>query len=383
MKSIFWALIILIFYCYFGYPLLLFLFAKLFSRPVRKSNFEPSISICMSVCDEEDVIENRIRNILSLDYPPEKLEIIIGSDGSVDKTNEMIRNCRDSRVRLFESQARRGKMATLNEIVRHAKNEIVVFADARQTFAQNAIHELTGNFADVKVGCASGELIFKKGEGATAKGVNLYWEYEKFLRKHESEIHSMIGATGAIYAIRRELYIPPPANTVLDDVFIPLKIVEKGFRAIFDEKAEAYDAAADSPKEEYRRKARTLYGNYQIFFSLPWIFNPLKSPIALQVFSHKFLRVMIPFFLIIIFLMNIFWLSEKVFSTIFLLQVVFYGMAFVGALLRYNEKGFLKVMSKVCYIPYVFCLLNFSALAGFFRFLGAKQDITWEKARKK
>src|SRR3989338_7922601 len=263
----FWFLISLTIYCYFCYPLLLWLMARLRPNPVRKGSYEPKISVILSVWNEEDVIKEKLQNLLSLDYPKEKMEILVGSDGSTDKTTQIIRGFSDPRIHLIERPQRRGKMATINELVQAAKNETIVFCDARQTFAPNALRELVANLADRRVGCVSGELIFKKKkeEGTTAKGVSLYWNYEKFIRKHESRLHSMLGATGAIYAIRRELFVPIPTQVVLDDMFVPLQIIRKGYRAILDESAKAYDQAADSPREEHRRKTRTLFGNYQIF----------------------------------------------------------------------------------------------------------------------
>lgn len=380
----FWLLVTFIIYCYFGYPLLLWITARLRPNPVRKGSCQPDISVVLSVWNEEDVIKEKLRNLLSLDYPKEKMEVLIGSDGSTDQTARIIRGFDDPRIRLIERPQRQGKMATLNELVQAARNEAIVFCDARQTFAPNAIRELVANLADRHVGCVSGELIFvEKGqEGGTAKGVNLYWNYEKFIRKHESRIHSMLGATGAIYAIRRELFVPIPTRVVLDDMYVPLQIIRKGYRAIFDESAKAYDQAADSPREEHRRKTRTLFGNYQIFRIFPDLFNPLRSPIAIQLFSHKLLRVLIPFFLILLFILNPLLTGEPLYQTIFYLQIAFYGMAVTGALSRHQKHGIFKLISRICYIPYIFCLLNFSALVGTLRFLGSKQEATWQKARK-
>ena len=379
----FWLLISLTLYCYFGYPLLLWLMARLRPNPVQKGSFEPKISVVLSVWNEEDVIKEKLQNLLSLDYPKEKTEILIGSDGSTDKTTRIIRGFNDPRIHLIERPRRQGKMATINELVQAARNETIVFCDARQTFAPNAIRELVANLADSHVGCVSGELIFKekKEEGATAKGVSLYWNYEKFIRKHESRLHSMLGATGAIYAIRRELFVPIPARIVLDDMFVPLQIIRKGYRAVLDESAKAYDQAADSPREEHRRKTRTLFGNYQIFGLFPDLFNPLFSPVAIQLFSHKLLRVLIPLFLVLLFILNLLLTGEPLYQIIFYLQIVFYGMAVTGALSRYQKHGIFNLISKICYIPYVFCLLNFSALAGTLRFFGSKQEVMWKKAR--
>lgn len=382
MQFLFWTLLALISYCYFGYPLLVMLWARIRERPVRKQRMEPSVSVVMSVHNEQDVILNKITNLLTLDYPPEKIEILIGSDGSQDRTVEMVRQVNDRRVRLFDFAERRGKMAVLNDLVAKAGHEVIVFTDARQPFERSTVRELAANLADPAVGCVSGELMLSQKSGVTAKGINLYWEYEKFIRAQESKIHSMLGATGAVYAIRRELYTPIPENVVLDDMFVPLKIIEKGFRAVFDGSAKAYDEAADSPREEHRRKARTLYGNYQIFLLFPSLFVPGRSPVALQLVSHKLLRVLAPFFMIAVFFVNLSLVGNPFYFMMFMLQILFYTCAAAGAALRYQKKGFLRVVSRVCYVPYVFCLLNFSALIGFVRFLTGRQDITWEKARE-
>lgn len=373
----------LIVYCYFGYPLLLMFVSKFSEQKVAKKYIEPSISVVISLFNEEDVIEKKINNLLSLDYPKNKLEILIGSDGSNDRTVLIAQKLAEQNVQVFDFKERRGKMMTINDLVGRAKNEVIVFTDARQMFDTNALHELTANLSDPNVGCVSGELIFSEKDNPTAKGINLYWNYEKFLRFEESKIHSMLGATGAIYAIRRELYTPVPREVVLDDMFIPLKIIQKGFRAVIDGSAKAYDEVASSPKEEHRRKARTLYGNYQIFGLFPDLFNPFKSPVAIQLFSHKFLRVAAPFMMIAVFFINAFMLSEEFYKNIFILQIIFYVMALAGALARYSSYAILRPITKICYVPYVFCLLNFSALSGFLRFIFAKQEITWQKAREK
>lgn len=379
----FWTSLLLIIYCYFGYPLLLWLMAQIKPSPVHKGNYQPSISIILSVWNEADVIDAKIHNLLALDYPKEKMEILIGSDGSNDKTNEIIRGIIDARILLIEKLNRHGKMMMLNDLAQIARHEIIVFCDARQNFAFNAVKELVANFADERVGCVSGELVFREDneEGATAKGVNLYWNYEKFIRKQESQLHSMLGATGAIYAINRSLFVPIPANIVLDDMYVPLQIIRKGYRAVFDESAKAYDRPADSPREEHRRKIRTLFGNYQIFGLFADLFNPFSSPVAVQIFSHKFLRVIVPFLLILLFIANLALINEPFYRIVLILQIIFYGMAITGALARNQKYGIFKLISKVCYIPYVFCLLNFSALIGFLKFIGAKQEVTWAKAR--
>jgi len=381
MITIFWTSIFFIIYCYFVYPLLLMLVALFYHPKISKAPREPKVSILVSVWNEEDVIADKIRNLLSADYPPERLEVLIGSDGSDDRTNEIVRAVNDPRVRLVEHDQRRGKMAMINDLIDHAQYDIIVFTDARQRFAPDTIKNLVANLADPNVGCVSGELIFSQKEGGTAKGINLYWNYEKFIRAQESRIHSMLGATGAIYAIRKELFVKIPEHIVLDDVFVPFKIIEQGYRAVFDDKAKAYDEVADSPREEHRRKTRTLFGNYQIFTMFGHLFIPFKSPIAVQLFSHKLLRVLVPFLMVGVVISNALLLDESLYQVFFVLQGAFYCMAVCGALLRYKKYGILKTISRFCYVPYVFCLLNFSALVGFFRFVMSKQEVGWEKAR--
>jgi poly-beta-1,6-N-acetyl-D-glucosamine synthase len=384
MQFIFLISLFLIIYCYFGYPFLIYFFARFFRKKINKSPIEPTVSIVISAYNEEDCIADKINNLLSLDYPTAKMEIIIGSDGSTDKTNYILQSFTLPNLSFYAYSQRRGKMATINELVAKAKNDIVVFTDARQSFERNTIRELVANFNDQNIGCVSGELHFKSltGAGGTAKGINLYWNYEKFLRRCESQFHSMLGATGAIYAIRRELFTPIPQSIVLDDMFVPLRIIEQGFRAVFDANAKAYDIVADNPKEEYRRKARTLYGNYQIFYYFLGLFNPLTSPIAIQLFSHKFLRVVAPFLLILLFIKNVFIFNTSFIYQVFLtIQISFYLLALLGMLTKNRKYGSFKMVSKICYVPYVFCLLNFSALVGFLRFAKHKQTVTWEKAR--
>jgi len=381
VEIVFWLLVFLIFYGYFGYPLLLRIWAKLRSKPVRKSPCTPMVSVVMSVCDEEDVMEKKINNLLNLNYPPEKIEILIGSDGSQDQTNEIIKRIQNPQIRLFEYPTRKGKISILNQLVPAALGEIVVFTDARQILDPLAIHELVSNFFDPLVGSVSGELIFAGSQEGTGQGIRLYWRYEKFIRRLESQIHSILGATGALYAIRRELYPIAPENVILDDMYIPLKIIQRGYRAVFEARAQVFDQVAEDPQEEYSRKVRTLYGNFQLFMLLPEMLLLWKSPIAIQLLSHKLLRVLIPFFLIALSGINFFLLSLFFYKRVLILQMIFYTMAMVGYWARHPKNAWLKVISRLCYIPYVFCLLNYSALIGFVRFIGARQAVAWQKAR--
>lgn len=366
MTYIFWFSLIMLIYTYFGYPAYMFARARMAKRPVRKDlRYKPFVSVIFSSHNEEAYIENKIRNLLDSDYPEDKLEILIGSDGSDDKTNEILARVKEGRVRTFIFTERRGKVSVINDLVKEANGEILVLCDTRQTFERDAIGHLAANFKDRSVGCVSGELIFEKGDGDTAvsQGVGVYWNYEKFIRKCESAAYSMVGATGAIYAIRRELYSPPPANTILDDVYIPLSAARRGYRCIVEEKARAYDKPALTPSQEYKRKVRTLCGNHQIFAMFKDLFNPFSSVVAAPLFSHKFLRTVAPFFMIAAFVSNIFIVTGSPFYVFFMVaQGLFYVLAIFGSP-----------------VPYMFCHMNFTALVGLYRFVFGKQNIAWEK----
>ncbi len=381
MTVLFWISLGVVLYCYFLYPLLIFLLACLRPRPVRKSSCEPAVTVIMSLWNEEDVIAARMENLKSLDYPADKLEVLFASDASTDGTEDIIRASLPDGWRLLTSAQRGGKVAQLNRLVKEAGGEVLVMADARQEFAPDALRELAANFSDPEVGCASGELVFRDKDSGAARGVGLYWKYEKFIRRQESRVHSMLGATGAIYALRKELYREPPAETVLDDMFIPFQVILQGYRAVFDDAAKAFDDAARTPDEEYRRKARTLYGNYQIFAQLPQMFSARRSPVALQLFSHKALRLLVPFFLITAAGANLALALDGKYVLFAWLQGLFYAAGAAGGLASLKNCGSISFLMRVCQIPHMFCVMNAAAVAGLVRFLLRRQKITWEKAR--
>lgn len=383
MLILFWICTALIFYTYLGYPAVLYIFPRLFAQKVHKSPMEPTVSVILSAFNEERNIERKLLNLLNLDYPEAKIEILVGSDGAVDQTDAIVSKFRSPRVRLFQFVTNRGKPTVLNDLVREAQGEILLFTDARQDFERDAVRMLVENFSDPKVGCVSGELHFEEGGAeAIGRGMNAYWEYEKFLRKKEAEIGSMLGATGAIYAARRHLYSDLPADMLVDDMYVPFSIINKGYRAVFESRARAYDRVSTRGKEEFKRKVRTLAGNYQIFQIFPGLFNPFKSPVAVQLFSHKFLRLAVPFFLAGVFVSNIFLLDPFFYKLIFIAQTAFYGLALIEALndkleqVRERRGGW----RKAGYMAYTFCLLNYAAVVALIQFLRRKQKITWEKA---
>jgi len=373
-KLIFWFSLIMIFYTYIGYPILITLLAKFRKeKPLPELSEYPTVSIIISVFNEEDAIQRKIENCFEIEYPKEKLEILVGSDGSTDKTNDIIEKYSHKGLRYLINEKRRGKPYVINRLVKASLSEILFFTDARQLVEKDALLKLVRNFQDKKIGCVSGELIYLKNESITGRGIGIYWEYEKYLREKESAIYSMIGATGAIYALRKKLFKPLPEDIILDDLYTPFVAITKGYRAIFDREAKAYDTIPQTPKDEHRRKVRTLSGNYQIFFKMPQMLNPFKSKIAVQIISHKLLRVLVPFFMITLFLSNLLLLGRPFYNVILLMQLLFYFIALLEALFRRRIK-------RIFGIPYLFCLLNFSALVGLWSFLFNRIDVKWEKA---
>ena len=327
IEFIFWFSLMILLYTYFGYPIYVFFKADETRYSVYKdTDYKPLVSVVFSAYNEDAYIEKKIENLLGSDYPADKLEILVGSDGSSDGTNKILSKIRDERVRTFIFPNRRGKVSVLNDLVPKAKGEILVLCDVRQMFDKDAIDTLVVDFADEKVGCVSGELVFKnRGEAnRISSGIGTYWEYEKFIRDCESMIYSMVGATSVIYAIRKSLYSPPPKDTILDDMYIPLAITRLGYRCILDKGAKAYDDPANMPKQEYRRKVRTLTGNYQIFAMFKDRFNPFRSIVAMPLFSHKFLRIVAPFFIILMFLSNLALSKDSFYSLFMIGQIIFY-----------------------------------------------------------
>jgi cellulose synthase/poly-beta-1,6-N-acetylglucosamine synthase-like glycosyltransferase len=337
MEVLFWISAVCVFYVYLGYPMLLVVWRRVASRPVGKADYEPAVSIVIAAHNERDRLERKLENCLALDYPRRKLQIIVSLDGPTDGSEFQVWKYASRGVELVHSREHSGKAAALNRALRRATGEVVVFADARQTFNAKAIRELTANFADEGVGAVTGELVLMDADRQEARSdVGLYWRYEKALRGMESEIHSIAGATGAIYAIRRELYEELPTDAILDDVLTPLRIVLKGKRVVFEPEAKAYDEAACCPRAEYGRKVRTLCGNYQLLAYLPQTLAPWRNPIFIQFISHKVGRLAAPWALLMLFFANAFML-HGFYAATFTLQIAWYAFAFAGYVLARRE----------------------------------------------
>jgi cellulose synthase/poly-beta-1,6-N-acetylglucosamine synthase-like glycosyltransferase len=346
VEALFWTSAALIAYVYAGYPVLLAAWARLKGRLKPATTYAvrgvllqpdpadlPRVSVVIAARDEGARLPSRIDNILASDYPQDRLEIIVASDGSTDDTAPALAPYAD-RVTLLMLPPT-GKAGALNAAVREANHPIVVFADARQRFARDAIRRLVSHFADPEIGAVSGELMIQDdGSSTIGDGVGAYWNYEKWLRRHEAAVGSTIGVTGAIYAMRRWLWRPLPADTILDDVMAPMRIVLRGHRVIFDEHARAYDRAAKDAPAELRRKSRTLAGNFQLLAREPRLLVPIVNPVWLQFVSHKVGRLLVPYALVALFVASaVLARTSAMYAFAFAGQAFFYGLAVYGAVL--------------------------------------------------
>jgi biofilm PGA synthesis N-glycosyltransferase PgaC len=374
--AVLWTALALLAYVYVGYPLVAAARARVLRRPQLRQSVTPSVSVVVVAYNEADRIDDRIENLLALDYPAGLLEIIIGSDGSTDETVERARRYQVRGVQVYGFRQRRGKPAMLNDLVARARGEIVLFADARQLFDRCTLRAMVANFADATVGAVSGELVVQPaaGDAAAGHGAAFYWRYEKFIRSVESCVDSTVGATGAIYAIRRGLFEPIPADTLLDDVLIPLRIVRRGYRVLFEPGARAYDSASATARQEFARKARTIAGNFQLFAREGWLFNPAQNRLWFETISHKALRLMVPVLHLTVLLANVAASGVWPYQWLLAAQLAFYGAAMCGCVQKRGQRRFVGFT-----VPYTLCLLCWSTIVGFYRFATNRQPITWER----
>ncbi len=384
LEVIFFVSVLLLAYTYVGYPLLIRVLASLLRRPAASPDgakvdepFEPRVSIVVVAHNEAHRISERIENLLSLDYPAQRMEIAIASDASSDETVERARRYEDRGVKVVEFTEHRGKPAVLNEMIPRLSGDVVVLMDVRQRVETAAVRELVKNFRDPRIGAVSGELILTRSgiDSDVGEGVGFYWKYEKFIRANESRLDSTVGATGAIYAIRHELFRPIPPETILDDVLIPMQVVRSGYRVIFEAAARAYDRVSPTAQGELTRKTRTIAGNFQLFCRQPWLLNPRVNRLWFQTVSHKLLRLCGPLLLVAAFTSNLLLASTLGYQILMGLQLAFYAAALAGHLLP-NTAG----KSPVISVAHAFCLLNYATVLGFIRFVSGRQRVTWTKA---
>jgi cellulose synthase/poly-beta-1,6-N-acetylglucosamine synthase-like glycosyltransferase len=377
----------LIFYIYFGYLFVLFLIS-LFKKNKNNTSdiYLPSVSIIVAAYNEEKVIEDKIKNTLNLDYPQDKLEVIVFSDSSTDQTDEIVKKYSKEGVNLLRIEGRKGKTYCQNRAVEEAKGEIIVFSDANSIYQRQAIKKLVRNFSDEQVGCVSGELKYynKKdlnGE-SSVQGEGVYWSYEQKLKKMESQISSVVAANGSVYALRKKDYIPLQ-NEANSDFAEPLKLLLKGYRIIYEPEAFAFENTADNWREEYTRRVRIVTGTFDNFIGdreLHSILNPFNFGIfSLQFFSHKLLRWFSGLFLLFLLVSSLILYNQAVFyQFIFWGQIFFYSLALYGLLAEVFSK---MINLKIPHVLFYFCLSCWAMLIGVYNAIRGNHIITWEVKR--
>jgi cellulose synthase/poly-beta-1,6-N-acetylglucosamine synthase-like glycosyltransferase len=369
-KTAFWSAAGVIGYTYVGYPAGLMALARLRPRPPRRGPGTPTVSVVLAAHDEEQVIARKLDDLLALDYPKDKLEVIVVSDGSTDRTADIVRTYADRAVTLVELPVPAGKPLALNHGVGRARGEVLLFCDARQRIEPEALRALCAWFADPEVGAVSGELQLP-----VDRGPGLYWRYEKAIRQAEGAVGSVPGCTGALFAIRRALWRDLPAGCLLDDVYTPMQIALQGYRVGFEPAARVVDEETDL-KGEFNRKARTLAGNFQLIEQLPGLLDPARNPVFFQYVSHKLLRLACPYALATLFGSNVVLVATfapgwPFYAATLAGQVGVYALAALQAL---TGRG-----GRVGRVSETFVVLNLAAVVGLVRYL--KGDLAWTSAR--
>ncbi len=374
LEALFFIALFLIFYVYLGYPLAAFAVARLRPQPVRRGRVEPKVSLLIAAFNEEESIAATIENKLALDYPPEKLEVIIISDGSTDRTDEIVSSCGDSRVRLLRQEPRAGKTSALNLAVPQAAGEIIVFSDANSIYASDALRQLVANFADPEVGYVSGRMVYANPEGTViGDGCSAYMKYENRLRSAETRLGSVVGVDGGIDAVRKELYRPMKADQ-LPDFVLPLRVVTEGYRVVYEPGALLFEPALGRSDDEYRMRVRvSLRALWALWDMRQLLIGGGGTLFAWQLWSHKVLRYLCFFFLAGAWLTNWALLGQGwLFQACFVLQNAAWFGAFLSPLLEKQGRR-VRLMAFSNY----FALLNLAAAHAFARFLLGKKQVLW------
>jgi len=377
-QYIFWIAFSIIIYFSIGYALVLIIISRFRKVKVKtREDYLPKVSLIIAAFNEEKAIEEKIKNSLSLDYPQDKLEVIVASDASNDQTDEIARSYQNQGIILYRQDEHLGKTNIQNEAVKIAQGEILVFSDATGMYDKDAIRKLVRSFADPNVGCVAGELKYiTLDQGKSEEGEGIYWKYERFIKKMESRANSLSGVNGAIYALRRNLYVPLPPD-IISDFVEPLEIFKNGHRVIYEKKALCFEKSSKGITAEFRRKVRIIIRGLRGLAFEKTLLNPLKYGLmSFQLISHKLLRWFLPLFLITLILANFFLISSPFFLVLFWLQIIFYLFAFVGFILDKSDIDF-----KLFYLPFYFCTINLAALIALMKSAKGEKKIVWQTER--
>ncbi len=377
-EFLFWIGLSFIVYVYVGYPVLVVLLSLFVKRGVKQEDREPSVTFLISAYNEEKSIKGKLEDTLALDYPKDKLQILVASDGSTDRTDEIVKGFSSEGVLLCRVEGRVGKTETQNQAVKQATGEIIVFSDATTKYRKDAVRKIVRNYADPGVGAVSGRYEYMNPTGgAVGAGTMLFWNYENFIKRRQTAIRTITGCCGCIYSLRRELYEPLPRE-IISDLVEPLKILEKGYRIVFEQDAVAFEITEEKAEEEYSMRVRVITRGMNGLAYVRNLLNPFQYPfVSFQLISHKILRWMVPAFALLVFAANLLLLDRGFYRVTMGLQTGFYLSAFAGWLL--DRKG---GKARLFSLPMYFCIVNLAAVQALLNFLKGRRMTTWETVRK-
>ena len=378
-QMIFWLSLTTIAYTYFGYPLVLAVWAKLFTLPIQKGEIFPTVALLVCAYNEEEVIEEKVLNSLALDYPHDKLKTVIASDGSSDRTNSIVRKYQNDQLTLLDYKTRQGKIGVINATVPKLDAEIIVFSDANTMYSPDAIKKLIRNFNDSAVGGVSADVILQNDETSFGESESVYYRYERWIQQNESNIGSIIGADGGMYAIRRELFVASSPNTILDDFVIAMNVAKSGHRVVYESEAVSYEKSTISHKGEFIRKSRVIAGAIQSVKQREGVPAGYQAGLLFCYLSHKYFRWMVPVLLVVVFLASCYlaaFSQSRIYIFCLAIQTFLYFLAASGYVLKHHVKIFMLS------IPFYFCLENGAALYGIYKGLLNRQAVKWRKLER-
>jgi poly-beta-1,6-N-acetyl-D-glucosamine synthase len=383
--TLFWTGVAIVGYTYIGYGLVISILARLRKKSLPllpvDDGLLPEVTLVVAAYNEQDFIRYKIQNSLELNYPASRIHFVFVTDGSTDRTPDIVKEY--PALTLYHEPERKGKIHAVNRVMQRVASPITVFCDANTYLNRDAIRNLVRHYADPAVGGVAGEkrIVKKDSDSASGAGEGFYWKYESFLKQKDAEVCSVVGAAGELFSIRTELYEPPREDTIIEDFYLSLRVVGKGYRFAYEPEAYAIETASASVEEEWKRKVRICAGGFQAMTRLAYLLNPFRHGIlSFQYFSHRVLRwTLAPLSLLLILLSNLYLAlsGSVVYQLLLIAQLLFYGMAGAGYLLRDKT-----VHTKGFFVPYYFSVMNAAVYAGFLRFMRKKQSVVWERAKR-
>lgn len=380
LETLFWTALAVAAYTYVGYGAIATLLAWICPRPHRHAPILPTVSLVVAAYNEEEVIEAKIRNCLALDYPRDRLEIVVVADGSSDRTADLVLGYAAEGIRLEFLPERRGKIHAMNRVFPTLSGDVIVFSDANAMLNPEALRLMVRHFSDPTVACVAGEKRVLLRKGNVSAGEGLYWRYESYLKRLDSKLSSVMGAAGELFAIRARLFEPVPEDTLLDDFVLSMRLVNAGYRVVYEPAAYAVEEASATVREEFKRKVRIVAGGWQAVLRLWPLLLPTRPLVWFQYVSHRVLRwVLVPHLLVAAFVANVVLAlqGEALYQSLLGVHAAFYLAALMGFLLQ--DRG---QRASFYYVPFYFTFLNYAALVGCYRFWTRSQPVTWEKARR-